>query len=119
MVEQTKFVPSFWADCDDLVVRDDDGNEYHPHAGERVRFRADLPWLITLLRADMPNTEYVAGVLEVLKRQVLEWTWTGEDGEPLPQPDDPGFERVLMNLGSWERQWLLDNCWQAARNPNA
>jgi len=110
--ERAVYVPTFEVSSDDLVITDPDGNEYHPHAGEWVRFRQDLPWRLTQISVDMPNDEYCRAVIAVLVRQIRDWTWTAEDGTRLPKPGQEGFEAALWDLAPHERNWLRDNCWQ-------
>lgn len=41
--KKRKYVPSIEVPSDDLVVVDDEGNEHHPHEGEKVVFRKGVP----------------------------------------------------------------------------
>ena len=117
-MEQSKYVPSFVLQCDDFVRLDEDGNEHHIHAGEWVRFRADLPWRLAKLADESTGYERFRQAIRVLMRQVLDWNWTGDDGQPLPKPGDDEFEDALWDLGGDERDWLANNCWEAANVPN-
>ncbi len=107
-----KFIPTFVQASDDLVVKDDEGIEHHPHAGEWVRFRRDVPWRMVRIAPDMPNSEYCPLIIGLLTRQIIDWNWTGDDGQPLPQPGDSAFVDRLWDLGDYEREWLRANCWQ-------
>lgn len=114
-----KFIPTFTVQSDDLAVTDDEGVEHHPHAGEWVKFRRDMPWRLVRLSPDMPDAEYTQTVIDVLVRQIRDWSWTGEDGQPLPRPEDGRpFVECLWDLANYERVWLRDHCWQAVL-PNA
>lgn len=103
----------------DLIMSDIEEMEYQPHAGEWVRFRKDLPWRLTQLDEDTDNAVYCRGIVAVLVRQIIDWSWTGEEWDeanecfvPHPKPaDKEAFESVLWNLSGEERRWLRDNCW--------
>ena len=114
--QRTKYVPSFEHPCDDFEITATDGTVYYPHVGEWVRFRADLPWRLMRLDPEMPNLEYAEAVIGILNRQVLDWSWTGDDGLPLPRPgDDPvGFLDALWDMGVEERGYLRARCWESA-----
>jgi hypothetical protein len=111
--QRTKYVPSFVHTCDDFEIIGEDGTVYYPHAGEWVRFRSDLPWRLARLDSGMPNLEYAEMVVDLLRRQVLDWNWTGDDGQPLPKPDDDprGFTSALWDLGEEERIYLRRFYW--------
>jgi hypothetical protein len=136
--KRTKYVPTFVHECDDFVLADGDGNEFYPHAGETVTFRQDLPWrLMTIpwrlmtISADMENEAYMLAVIRVLKRQIRDWTWTDDEGEPLPSPakepagitdegepwpsDPEGFDDALWDISAIEREYLRAHCWDSAR----
>lgn len=114
--QRTKYVPSFVQLCDDFEIVGEDGTKYYPHAGEWVKFRSDLPWRSARLDPGMSNLEYAETVISVLVRQVLDWNWTGDDGQPLPRPeDDPAaFESALWDLGGKERGYLREHWWDSA-----
>jgi hypothetical protein len=119
--QRTKHVPSFVHSCDDFMITGEDGTVYYPHVGEWVRFRSDLPWRIMRLDPDLPNWEYAETLIDVLNRQILDWNWTGDDGELLPTPkEDPeGFVATLWDLGEEERGYLRSHCWDSANLKNA
>ena len=121
-VQRTKYVRSFEHPCDDFVLNDDKGNEYHPHAGESVRFRADFPWeLMRLMNPDdiagMSGLEYAGRVVRLLQRQIVAWDWTDDAGKHWPSPDDDpeGFADALWWLGDEERNYLRLHCWDSSR----
>lgn len=112
--KKTKYVPTFKHLCDDFVIKDPEGNEYYPHADEWVVFRTDLPW--GLVRP-VPDDQFAQNLLDVLIRQIRDWNWTDEDGNPYPKPkEDPtGFAWALIDLSGNERLYLRDHCWEQAK----
>lgn len=116
---ERKFVPAIVVQSDDLVVLDDDGNEYRPHAGEWVRFRRSVP--LSIMRAmtqaaaisslgdDAPAEVEAAliALVDAIAGQVLDWSWTDFDWCPYPKPADrAAFVEVLWNLDDYELRWL-------------
>ena len=114
-VERTKFVKTFLHPSDDFEVTDDEGTVYHPHAGEWVRFRSDMPWEIVRMPETMPNREYCPAIVRILSRQIRDWTWTDDDGQALPKPGELGFEDALWAMGQEERGYLRNHCWDSAK----
>jgi len=114
--KRTKHVATFEHPCDDFTITDDEGNEYHPHAEETVTFRRDMPFGILTIHGGMTNTEYAKAVLDILVRQIMDWDWTDDYGDPYPKPrDDPqGFVKALIDISDDERWYLRNNCWQEA-----
>jgi hypothetical protein len=39
---RSKFTPTVKVWCDEIVVKDEEGNEYYPHAGEWVKFKTSV-----------------------------------------------------------------------------
>ena len=127
-VERTKFVPSLVVKSDDLVVQDDEGTEYHPHAGEWVRLRrsVSLRSVRVAQLAQRTSAEDVASyaalieaLIGILKRQILDWNWTDENSEPMPKPGAPGFEEALWDLENYELNWLQSHLADGANvSPN-
>ena len=114
-VERTKFVPSLVVKSDDLVVQDDEGTEYHPHAGEWVRLRRSVSLRsVRVAQLAQETSEedaasyaaVVESLIGILKRQILDWNWTDENSEPMPQPGVPEFEEALWDLENYELNWL-------------
>ena len=114
-VERTKFVPSLVVKSDDLVVQDDEGTEYHPHAGEWVRLRRSVSLRSVRVAQLAQETSaedaasyaaVVESLIGILKRQILDWNWTDENSEPMPQPGVPEFEEALWDLENYELNWL-------------
>ena len=116
-VGRSKYVRSFEHPCDDFVIVDGEGNEYHPHAGESVRFRSAMLWALMRIRADLPGLEYAQRVVGALRHQILWWDWTDDAGKLWPSPDtDPeGFAEVLWYISDDERNYLRMHCWDSAR----
>jgi len=114
-VERTKFVPSLVVKSDDLVIQDDEGTEYHPHAGEWVRLRRSVSLRsVRVAQLAQETSEedaasyaaVVESLIGILKRQILDWNWTDENSEPMPQPGVPEFEEALWDLENYELNWL-------------
>jgi len=118
--EMTKYIPrTDPVSSDDFTITDDAGTEYHPHEGEWVVFRRDLPWRATRLRADLTNAVFARQVVKVLARQILDWNWTDDYDETLPNPSDrTAFVESLWDLSDRERDYLLDKMWVPAQVPN-
>jgi hypothetical protein len=121
-VRVTERIPS-----DDYVVKDGDGNEildeegnaYHPHAGEWIVLRRDVSGRIFDLSQDMTNAEYFETMLRILTRQVRDWSWTNDDDEPLPKPTDKqAFRDALVDLGGDERGYLMSKVYDLLAVPN-
>ena len=114
--KRTKYIATFVHPCDDLVITDDEGNEFYPHAGETVTFRRDMPWEMLSINEDMNNLEYCTAVINILLRQIRDWTWTDDDEELYPSPKDDlkGFATALFDITSTEREYLRGKCWQRA-----
>lgn len=123
MTKKRKFIPSIVVRSDDLVVKDEEGNEHKPHDGEWVRFRAgvSLGTIRKMNRAakltDLGDTmtaelaaevdDILAGVVAALAHQILDWSWTDADWQPLPRPkDEQAFLDALANLENYETAWL-------------
>jgi len=131
VVKRKKYIPSIVVRSDDLVVADEEGTEHHPHESEWVRFRRDVPLFITELTERASHLQELAdqadegtvtpelaheyaeisrGIIRALKRQILDWTWTDEQWEPLPKPEDAAaFERCLWERADFELAWLQQN----------
>ena len=114
-VERTKFVKTFVHPSDDFEVTDDEGTVYHPHAGEWVRFRSDIPWEVVRMREGITNAEYHTALVHVFQRQIRDWNWTDDDGQPLPKPGEDGFEDALWSLGAEERAYLRAHFWDSSK----
>jgi len=122
--KKRKYVPSIIVRSDDLIVTDEEGNEHKPHEGEKVIFRkgvslgtirkmAEAGRLVELGTQNVtPEVareieEILAGMIEALAHQILDWTWTDEDWEPLPKPKDrAAFLAALGGLDDYEMAWL-------------
>jgi len=114
-VKRTKFVPSLIVKSDDLVIQDDEGTEYHPHAGEWVRFRRSVSLRSVQIAqlaqgaSEQDVASYAAlieALIDVLRRQILDWTWTDNDEQPMPKPGADGFDDALWDLQDYEMKWL-------------
>ena len=104
-VERTKFTPSLVVKSDDLVVQDDEGTEYHPHAGEWVRLRrsVSLRSVRVAQLAQGTSAEDVASyaalieaLIGILQRQILDWNWTDENSEPMPKPGTVSYTHLTL-----------------------
>lgn len=111
--------PSFKIYADDLTVEEDE-KTYYPHAGEWVKLirckssRLYLFGLKQATRDHQPGEKIDKGEMEelqadykevcqLLAKYVVDWNWTGPDGNLLPKP---GYESIL-DLGMEETLWLL------------
>jgi hypothetical protein len=99
--------------ADDFIVtapnEQGEETEYRPHAGERVVFVGHVPELLELelialadeasaiadnegmtpeerRERDRAVVAYLRRAREVLAQVVLSWTWTDDEGRPLPKP---------------------------------
>jgi hypothetical protein len=105
--------------CDGLKV-EAGGVVYHPHADEYVEFVGGPSWsfmrdaaLMTQLESRPFNTlnaeesramiATLDRLVEFLASRISSWTWTGPDGEPLPEPT----REVLGGLEQAEVLWLI------------
>lgn len=112
-----KFIPSIKVPADGLTVTDEDGNEHKPQEGGYVVFRKHVPLSFVRLleeankaqaRAeamDEEDPEAVEAVVsltrqlvEALAHQVLNWSWTDDDYQPLPGPGARGPEDPIATL---------------------
>jgi len=114
--KRTKYVATFVHPCDGFMITDDEGTEIYPHAGETVTFRRDMPWEMMSINPDMTNLEYCTTIINILLRQIKDWTWTDDDEILYPKPkDDPkGFALALVDISMEEREYLRAGCWQRA-----
>lgn len=110
--------PSFTLECDDLVLVDDEGNEYYPHVGESVKMRNEIPWELARVANGGTNYDYYALAIRILKRQILDWDWTDDNEKLMPKPGTDDFELCLWQMDDQERDWLLAHCWKPAEIPN-
>ena len=122
--------------ADDLLILDEDGEEFAPRAGEWVKFRRKVP--LKLLRAagamsaeGAALADQVDGfrdLVDILNSIIVDWNWSDEDAEPgedgrlpvLPLPrDDP---EVLWRLDQDEVMYLVEALMDrvaAAPNPSS
>ena len=127
--KRTKFVRTFVHPCDDFTITDDEGNVYYPHLGETVTFRCDLPWEMINADEGQNGIESFMLLLNVLLRQIRDWTWTDDDNvlrvTPTGDPNAPdstqstmelakAFTSELIDLSPEERGYLYSNCWKKA-----
>jgi len=126
-MKKRKFIPSIVVRSDDLIVTDDEGNEHKPHEGEWVRFRKGVSLgtirkmveagrLVELGAQKMTPElareieDILGGMLDALTHQILDWTWTDADWEPLPKPKDKvAFLAALGTLEDYEMAWLQEH----------
>ncbi len=123
-----KYVPSITVPSDDLIVVDDEGNEHKPHEGEWVRFKKRLPYALVRLvwgNEDLSDLEaderfrrrMARGeeIVQALQRQIVDWNWTDEHGQPLPKPDERElFLDALRWLSPDEVTWLMGHVMDGA-----
>jgi len=59
-------------------------------------------------------------MLDALAHQILDWTWTDEDWEPLPKPKDKAaFRTALSRIEDYEMAWLQEHYADGAKvSPN-
>jgi hypothetical protein len=113
MGKQTRGKPplgTFTVQADDLVVTVD-GAEYLPHAGEVVTFKTRIP--LRLMRVagqlqalgDNPAGMVTAfdELIGLLAGMVVSWTWTDDNGAPMPAPT----AEALWKLDQNELTWLI------------
>ena len=91
-----------------------EADEYQPHAGQKIVLRAprDVAWRAMLEErreecAGDANrlVELAYGILEDV---LVEWTWTGIDGERLPHPSAEGaLEEIRRNTEGAEAVWII------------
>jgi len=99
-----------------------DGEEYAIHAGEWVEFRGrpKMGFFTRYLRFQGLGESAQAGTLtdedtkelarvaedigDELAKSISAWSWTGDDGEPMPLPT---VGEALNDLEQDEFQWLL------------
>lgn len=143
--KKRKYIPSITVPSDDLVIVDDEGNEHHPHEGEKVVFRKGVPLrVMRVMRrvsklatfeemddealsrlSESARERYECqrraaieqygdlseSLIRVLARQILDWTWTDEWGDPFPRPemDHEAFIEALWDLDDAELAWLQEH----------
>lgn len=111
-------VPPRTISSDDLVVTVD-GVEYRPHEGESITVRGQASWQLLADTTQMfglykrigdldPTEQRLAAessdrLFAELARLIISWTWTDDDGEPMPDPSP----EVLRSCTLDEFQWLL------------
>lgn len=111
-------IPPRTIPSDDLVIVVD-GVEYRPHEGETVTVRGQASWKLLegttamfglyqrlgSLSADEQARAQTAvdEVFEELSRLIVDWTWTDDEGDVLPQSTSD----VLRRLSLDEFQYLL------------
>lgn len=107
--------------CDDLVI-EVDGEEYHPHAGEVIRFSggasvADVKMAVDLQKfrdIDMSTKEGKERMEEVkaglqlvsgqLTLRIHSWDWTDDADEPYSSPPT---QEIIESLRFEELMWIL------------
>ena len=92
-----------------------EATEYRPHTGERIVLQAprDVAWRVSLddrLNAAGGNqNRLVELAYEILADVLVEWTWTGIDGAPLPMPTDAdALTRIRQNTEGIEALWIVE-----------
>lgn len=134
-VERTK-APARAVYADDLTLTVE-GQDYHPHAGECVRFSggmsvADVKMVVDL--QGFQEMEIGGEITEEQREQLREftvkledaadfiaariqsWTWTDESGDPYPERPDSA---LLRGLRFEELMWLLTAGFRVARLDDA
>lgn len=111
---------------DDLTITSG-GESYAPHAGEWVEMRGGPSWdflrdTATLTRLEsLPFSELTSDdaralvdtlgrMLTFLATRITDWSWTGNDEQPLPKPTP----EVLGSLEREEVLWLVVTLTQGA-----
>lgn len=108
---------------DDCILTQD-GEEYAIHAGEWVEFRgrANMGFFTKYLQmqslaesaqggASTPGDAVALGlaaesIADQLAQHISSWTWTNDDGDPMPLP---AKGEALDDLDQIEFQWLLEH----------
>jgi len=123
-----KYVPSIKVPSDDFVITDEEDAEHRPHEGEWVRFKRQLPYAMVKLiwgSQDLANLDdderfrlrmdRGEEIVQALARQILDWSWTDEHGEPLPKPSERKlFLDILRWLSPDEVSWLMGHVMDGA-----
>lgn len=131
-----KRAPRITVPSDDFVI-EEDGEEYHPHAGEQVTFRKRVSArdLLVIAKAQELQEELqeTGGAAElasffyndacpVLARAILAWDWTDpyeEDGEGNPVPYSSPTVDTLRDLDAMtELQYLLEKWLDVTSSPD-
>ena len=135
-VERTK-APPLAVYADDLTT-EVDGVDYHPHAGEVVRFTGgmsvgDVKMVVDLSEfqnmqmggADLTDeqrdklkdfTAKLDEAADFMAARIVSWTWTNDREEPY---EDPPTAKLLRALPFSELMWLLTAGFKAARGDDA
>jgi len=138
--KRTKFVPKIVVSSDDLVVIDEDApedapqeeREYYPHYGETVTFRKSVPLKVMRTLSTVAHVQSLdptqdpeafgdaaEALVSVLATQIIDWTWTDHDGEPMPRPrQKTDFVEALWTLETYELVWLQQHMADGAKVPN-
>ena len=124
--------------ADDLLVTDDDGEEFAPREGEWVKLRKKFPMRLLRVGAqlsrlytegeddvDMEEVEEAFDrLIGLLAPLVVDWSWTnhkedeGEDGKPPILPVPRHEPDVLWDLDEDELMWILDKISDQVAAPN-
>lgn len=113
---------------DSFVIVGPDGQEYHPHKGEWVLLRQHLTpaMMKCILRffgaKDALNRETALAyadttdeMVQMLAKVVLDWNWTGPDGQAYPKPS---YEVLSGTLSFDEVSWLVGELQERETEPN-
>jgi hypothetical protein len=135
---RSKFTPTVKVWCDEIVVKDEEGNEYYPHAGEWVKFKTSVTIEVANMLGEIQqvqgldpekNQKEILGIgnrmVDVLLGQIMDWSLTAdeqdEDGEypPLPHPrrDREGARKALLKAGNHLLIFLQQHMMDGAANP--
>jgi hypothetical protein len=140
-VQKTKFIPSIKVWANDLVVEDDEGNKYHPHYGEWVRFRKSVPIAAAEVLASIEDAQRldpeehrdeIVGIggrlIDLILDQILDWNLTSdeavepdEDGKypllPHPRKERAAARKELLRCENFLLLWLQEHMMDGAQNP--
>lgn len=92
----------------DAFVVVQNGEEYLPHADEHITFKNRIPMSLVeaiykIQSGDMGQVAAGFGILaDMLINLIVEWTWTDENGTPLPLE-----ARSLWSLDQNEWMWII------------
>ena len=113
---------------DSFTVTGPDGQEYHPHKGEWVILRQHITpallqaslWLWGAKGSLTRDTahEFAANMANLVDRMaavIVDWNWTGPDGEDYPKPS---AETLSKYLSFDELSWLSGEIQGGAKAEN-